>query len=770
MKGFRFSFRTKTILILLFFGIVPLLLNGLLTISNLENSLKKKTIQNLEEMSRLVAVQIENFITEAFDNVLSLFRTPTFTASEVSLETKIAEIKKIASYYPIFQDIALLDKDGRVLFSSSFKFYGKWANNFWFLEAKKRKEITMSDIYAVTDPSQPILAFFLPIMDEKGEINLFVAAQLNMERFLEIISSVKIGERGQAFLINSRGDIIAHQYKSLFFEKISPDYPLKEATSLKEGEVEFTFRQEKMLGTFRVIENFQQHPGKNWHLILVQPKEEVFSPVRQIRNQIYLFLLFLSLTIFFIAYFLGGYITQPLEKFAKTAREVSAGNLRVQVEIKTKDEFGDLAVTFNQMINDLRRLYSKLEDAKRNLEKEVKARTEELEILAKNLDAEVKRRTEELQMKIEELNRSRVALINILEDVEEARKKAEEERDKTNALIVNFADGLLVFDKENRLSLINPQAEKFFNVKSQDLIGKSVLAMNIFSNLQPLVNLLSPKIKEVFRKELPIHEELILEVTTVPIIIGEEKLGTLVVLHDITREKIVEKLKTEFVSLSAHQLRTPLSAIKWTLRMLLDGDLGPISREQKEFIEKTYRSNERMIGLINDLLNVTRIEEGRYLYKPTLTSLESLVDSVIESYKGEIERRKINFEFRKPKTPLPQVLVDVEKMKLAIQNLLDNAIRYTPTQGRVIISLKGSKNEIEFSIKDTGIGIPKDQQFRVFTKFFRAPNATRIDTEGTGLGLFITKNIIEAHEGKTWFESKEGKGTTFYFTLPIKGS
>jgi signal transduction histidine kinase len=225
-------------------------------------------------------------------------------------------------------------------------------------------------------------------------------------------------------------------------------------------------------------------------------------------------------------------------------------------------------------------------------------------------------------------------------------------------------------------------------------------------------------------------------------------------------------MKTEFVSISAHQLRTPLSAIKWTLKMFLDGDLGKITKEQGEFLEKIYQSNERMINLINDLLNVTRIEEGRYLYNPVLADIVQICQSVIDSYKEEMEKKNLKFIFEKPKE-LPKVRVDVEKISLAIQNLLENAIRYNREGGEIEITLEEKEGKIKFSIKDTGIGIPKNQQHRVFIKFFRAPNALRMETEGSGLGLFITKNIIEAHGGKIWFESEEGKGTTFYFTLPV---
>ncbi len=369
-----------------------------------------------------------------------------------------------------------------------------------------------------------------------------------------------------------------------------------------------------------------------------------------------------------------------------------------------------------------------------------------------------------------EIEGARLALLNILEDVEEARRRSEEERNKTQTIIRNFADGLLVFNEENKLSLINPQAEDFFEVKTEKIIGKSILELAKLPNLEPLINLVGSEIKGIFRKELLIKDRLTLEVSAVPIISGEEKFGTMVILHDISREKMIERMKTEFVSLAAHQLRTPLAAIKWTLRMLLDGDLGRINPEQRDFIGKTYKSNERMINLINDLLDVTRIEEGKYLYKPVSTNLENVVQLVMDTLKEETQRRKISLNFKKPKKKLPKVVIDVEKIRLTIQNLLNNAIRYTRLGGVVTISLKYNKikKEIEFQIRDTGIGIPSDQQGRVFTKFFRASNVMRMETEGSGLGLFIAKNIIEAHSGKIWFESKENKGTTFYFTLPVK--
>ncbi len=335
-------------------------------------------------------------------------------------------------------------------------------------------------------------------------------------------------------------------------------------------------------------------------------------------------------------------------------------------------------------------------------------------------------------------------------------------------IIDYLMDGILVFDENNRLSLANFQIEKFFGVKKKDIIGKTSLILNQVLNLRPLSSFLGTETKKITKKNIKIRENFILEVTMIPMVSREERSGTLVVLRDVTREKFIDRAKSEFVTLAAHQLRTPSSAVKWALQTLLEEDIGDLNKKQKELIRETYKTNDKAIKLVTDLLNVAQIEEGKYLSDITLSDIKEVVQSLIDDRRKEIKQKNLNFEFKKPKEQLPKVMIDTNKMKIAIGNILNNAIKYTLSGGRIIISLKGNGKEIEIQIIDTGLGIPQYEQEKVFTKFFRGVNIKKIDTEGTGLGLYIAKNIIEAHGGRIWFKSEEGKGTTFYFTVPVK--
>ncbi len=242
--------------------------------------------------------------------------------------------------------------------------------------------------------------------------------------------------------------------------------------------------------------------------------------------------------------------------------------------------------------------------------------------------------------------------------------------------------------------------------------------------------------------------------------------------HERLRQKEIEinNMKSEFVSVASHQLRTPLTGIKWFGELLLKGKAGALTPDQKDFIQQMFDSNTRMINLVNDLLNVSRIDTGKkFTIEKKPVDLVPIVQSLFTELVAVAEQHTVTLK-RAADFPTELMLtVDGEKIRQVIQNLLSNAVKYSKENGVVEITCDTSKKtKIIFSIKDTGLGIPAAQQPRMFEKFFRADNVQTKETEGTGLGLYIAKAIVEGHGGEIWFESQENVGTTFYFSLPRK--
>lgn len=384
----------------------------------------------------------------------------------------------------------------------------------------------------------------------------------------------------------------------------------------------------------------------------------------------------------------------------------------------------------------------------------------------------------ELSKRLNQLKNSEKSIIRAFSDLQDARRRADEEKNKTAAIIANFIDPIIVIDNGNRINLLNPAAQEIFGFSGED-IGKEIppednYSMNNFKSIidQDFGVRTSREIKSGNPNEEEVvisvgQQELTYKVITAEVSdIKKRKLGTMKIFYNLTREKMIDKMKSEFISIAAHQLRTPLSAIKWVIKMVLDGDVGKLSDEQKEFLSKGYESNERIINLVNDMLNVSRIEEGRFGYNFDKHDFKGLLEKVRVHVQNSMEAKNIKFTIEVPKE-VPKIYMDETKMDLALTNLVENAIKYTPDYGKIGIKVEAGESFIKVRVKDNGVGIPAKDQPKLFSKFFRAENVVRMQTEGSGLGLFMVKNIIKRHGGEITFESEEGKGTEFVFTLPI---
>lgn len=232
--------------------------------------------------------------------------------------------------------------------------------------------------------------------------------------------------------------------------------------------------------------------------------------------------------------------------------------------------------------------------------------------------------------------------------------------------------------------------------------------------------------------------------------------------------KKLDEAKSEFISIASHQLRTPLTVIKGYISMMLEGNFGELTKPEHESLEKVFESNERLIQLVENLLNISRIESGRLQFDFHESDLHKMIESVLEELIGNAKKKSLILQYKAPATALPNIKMDDEKVRQVVMNLIDNAIKYTK-QGSVTVKLEKLGDKARFSVADSGMGIRPEDMANLFKKFSRGTGTSLIHTEGTGLGLYVARMMIEAHKGKIWAESAgNGKGSKFFFELPIK--
>ena len=362
--------------------------------------------------------------------------------------------------------------------------------------------------------------------------------------------------------------------------------------------------------------------------------------------------------------------------------------------------------------------------------------------------------------------------ITELKNFEEKLKESEEKYsnlvEKSNDGIVLIQDGKVTFLNQNMSKMMGFSVKEGLDRNFLDFVAPEDRKM-VYEKY--VARLQGKKVETRYefnlvdknKNKLPIE-------ANVSLINFSGQIGIMAVVRDMTKSKENEKIKSEFVSVTSHQMRTPLTGIKWFTELLLTKKAGVLSDKQTDYLQQVQISNERMIKLVDDLLSVSRMESTeKFKVSTKPEDVVKIFHQVIDGEKVISDKKNIKIIHEGKCLESFVVNIDREKFFLVLQNILDNAIKYSSNNSTIFVRCRPEKTNLIFSITDCGIGIPKKQQHRMFERFFRADNV--ISTQpGTGLGLYIAKYIVEKHNGKIWFESEENKGTTFYVSLPIDNS
>jgi PAS domain S-box-containing protein len=354
---------------------------------------------------------------------------------------------------------------------------------------------------------------------------------------------------------------------------------------------------------------------------------------------------------------------------------------------------------------------------------------------------------------------------------------AHEQRAEAEALFTSIGDGAVATDEFGRITRVNPVAQQLLGYTEAELLGtwlpKNIVAVT--AEDKP-VNLIDRAITKAFLTGKPVSEKtfyrrkdgqkIALAINASPILLNGKPLGAIEVFRDITFEQEVDKMKSEFISLASHQLRTPLSAIKTYTHMLSEDYMGKLNKSQKKSLATIINAADRMNELISTLLNVTRIESGSIDVTPNLVHVDKLAEEVVKELMVMAEGKSIALSTATKGKTSTKIKTDTLIVKEIMTNLVSNAIKYTPDGGSVSLTVRPRRTDIVINITDSGWGIPKYSQDQVFSKFFRAPNIVKRETTGTGLGLYLVKGLLDILGGRIWFASEEEHGTTFSFSLP----
>ena len=406
----------------------------------------------------------------------------------------------------------------------------------------------------------------------------------------------------------------------------------------------------------------------------------------------------------------------------------------------------------------------------------------ELEINSRNLSlalSEERKMQAKIKVQGQRLEDAKAAAVNVLEDLQAEKDALALISARDEAILANMGDGLVVADLNRRVIFLNVSGERMLGWKAREVLGRDWFDV--------------AALKDNHGQKIPLDESFIQKVLTTttttttadnyfytkkdgsvfPVSITASKIsvkgkpiGVIAVFRDISKEKEVEKLRTDFLSLASHQLRTPLSGIKWLIETLNREVLGSVTEKQKEYLNQIYQINERMIKLVFDMLNALRFESGEALVKKETISIPSLYEEVSLMTASAAKNRGVELHNVLENHTEVVVETDIAMLRSILETFISNAINYSERGQEIFLDAKEEPAAAVFFVKDSGIGIPKEEQGKIFEKFYRSSNAKAFKPDGTGLGLYTASLLAQKIGAKIWFESEINKGTTFYLRVP----
>lgn len=773
LKLLSLSIRSKFFVLIIIF----VLLTGAPIQLFREEWIKKNVLAENRNKLSIISLTQSNYLNEYFGALQT--RTEDFSSAPLIVnytdpsKLKRSEEAKNEIVQNLIQNrigldrrilsVTILDINGEVIISTLDQEEGlNYSDQPLFQEAFKlgRGENYFTDNFVTsnTSSSDEIVAVSAPIKMGENSIGVlilyFSLSDINTQ-LNENSSKNGVG----TYLLNSSGSVISSQPISKGEEKWDPNSDITPPNCIDlrhTSGIYINIFGNKVLGRIDCLEN-------GMFSVVEIDYENIDTRVSE-TNVVIFRLAFIFPTIVIIGFFLVIQIIviSPIKSISKVLNELLNDNFSSRLDESRKDDLGKLSILINKLSEKLENNYIEV----RNY----------LDLQTRDLKKSLEVSTRANQ----NLRSTEKALFNILEDVKEEKDrstKISENLKKFQLAVDSASDLIYITNLKGEIIYANKALYEFTQFDESEVIGKNPGELWGDKNNQKFYTALIEwivKSKKYETAEVKCIKKDKSEYTSqlylAPVLDDNDNVAFLVAIErDITKAIEVDRMKTEFISLASHQLRTPLSTIKWYTEMLLDGTSGELNKDQEEFAQYINRSALRMVELVNTLLNISRIESGKIVIDPEPTDLNELAKSVIEDLAERLASKLQDFKVEYLPN-LPKISIDPQLIRQVYLNLLTNAIKYTPEKGQIRLRIFQQDNFIVTEVQDSGFGIPKEDQKNIFNKFFRASNILKKETDGNGLGLYLVKAIIDSSGGRIEFESTEGKGSTFKVYLPLSGS
>lgn len=773
------------------------------TRSALADSIGKRQLEITEQAMD----KIDRMLYERIVDIRMIAKSSSFVKdlqqhkgnSVLKQDTTTKELTDFTTVIGPWYEVKLVDLNGKTLHSNISSTSGEMISaveNEAFQKAKEG-EVFVSDVVTI---GKPTVVYAVPIHDTT-QLNEPVVGAVIGHFAWDSIQDILEELEPQAFLLNKQGKIIEqntfNEKKRVVGDNIRSLFPhfstnYKPDTSII-SEPDTKYARE-LLASVHPQLGYLDYKGSGWSLVVETPTTVAFQSAVLISRRLVLATSVIALlATFFIIVIFGKVFIIPIRLLITTSQLIAAGNLQKRVPFTRKDELGDLAYAFNDMAQKLQEVYG-------ILEKKVSEKT-----------AELATKVEQMGVQNTTLANTKTAMLNLLEDAKELEEKLKiekmsveqkviertkqfnEEAAKLQASINTLNVGVVMTDTHERVLMMNKAAKQLLtsqelSLTTQDADTPSAVNVNItISNIQKYfgdafnvqaeINACITAGKSKEYKEITIGTKVAhLFISPIKTVFHSggalegEIIGVIVVMQDITEQKLVERSKDEFFSIASHELRTPLTAIKGNTSMIRDMYADKLTDpDLKQMIDDIHDGSVRLITIVNDFLNISRLEQGRMVFKKEAFDMNEFIASTMKEVMPLAEDKKLAMTYEKPSDELPLAFGDKDRLKEVLINLLSNAVKFTDT-GSITIGVSQLASSLKVSVTDTGHGIPVENQNLLFRKFQQASNniLTRDTTSSTGLGLYIAKLIMEGMNGTIVLEKSDvNKGSTFSFTLPI---